>query len=178
MRLTGKNTSLVGSKGETPPLPFIEVDADEGDRLVALGYATDLDNPEKVEPKFELIEEPAAPTAEEPEAAEPAAPAEVSKEASPSEPAAAPPSVGVTDGESSAAARLSPAAAEDDPAAPDAATTRLREIADHIHLLTDDDLVKTGARAGKPKLDILATSLGYPVTSDEVDAALAMDPAA
>jgi hypothetical protein len=57
---------------------------------------------------------------------------------------------------------------------PQAATPRLEEIAEAIELLDDDDFVKTGARAGKPKVAPLASVLGYEVTADEVDAAFAL----
>lgn len=171
MRLTGKNTSLVGAEGESPPLPFIEVDADEAQGLIERGYATEVHESTASVVVDEVVVEP--------EAEQPEAPVEAAKVAEPSEPAAEQASVGVTVEDAPAAAGESQAAAgADSPVEAtedEKATARLREIADHIHLLTDDDMVKSGARAGKPKLDVLATSLGYPVTTDDVDAALALD---
>ena len=55
-----------------------------------------------------------------------------------------------------------------------AATPRLEEIAEAIDILDDDDFVKTGVRAGKPKVASLAGVLGYEVTAEEVDAAFAL----
>ena len=43
-----------------------------------------------------------------------------------------------------------------------------------IIILDDDDFVKTGVRAGKPKVASLAGGLGYEVTAEEVDAAFAL----
>lgn len=169
MKLTGKNTSLVGAEGHSPPLPFIEVEDAHANRLIALGWAKEyVEGEAEVREPDITLEAPALPEPE-PEADEPAAPVEAKAE--PSESEASPSSVGVADGEASAAAGESQAEAEADPAA-----ERLREIADHIHLLTDDDLVKSGARAGKPKLDVLSGALGYPVSADDVDAALALEP--
>ena len=57
---------------------------------------------------------------------------------------------------------------------PPAASARLLEIVEAIEILDDDDFVKTGARAGKPKVAPLAGVLGYEVTAEEVDAAFAL----
>jgi hypothetical protein len=61
------------------------------------------------------------------------------------------------------------------PTSPDSAggaSERVVEIMHAIDLVPDDEYVKTGPRAGKPKLAPLEDVLGYSVTADEVDAAL------
>lgn len=60
--------------------------------------------------------------------------------------------------------------AEKSPAAP----SRLDDIIEAIELLDEDDFVKTGVRAGKPKVAPLAGVLGFEVTAEEVDAAFAL----
>ena len=54
------------------------------------------------------------------------------------------------------------------------ATSRLDEIVEAIELLGEDDFVKTGPRAGKPKVAPLAGVLGFEITAEEVDAAFAL----
>lgn len=48
---------------------------------------------------------------------------------------------------------------------------RDRDIAAVLDLLGPDDLVKTGGRAGAPKCSAVENIVGYPVFTDEVDAA-------
>lgn len=45
------------------------------------------------------------------------------------------------------------------------------DIAASLDLLNDFDFVRTGARAGRPKCSAVENLVGYPVFTDEVDAA-------
>lgn len=65
--------------------------------------------------------------------------------------------------------------ADDAGAEPD---TRAQEIADAVDLLEDDGLVKTGPRAGKPKVKAVEEILGYETTAEEIDAVIAAREAA
>lgn len=56
--------------------------------------------------------------------------------------------------------------------------SRDEDIEIAVEGLNDDDLVKTGERAGRPKCSAVEKIVGYPVFTDEVDAAWAKRPAA
>lgn len=52
---------------------------------------------------------------------------------------------------------------------------RQATLIEHFELLSDEDFVKTGPRAGKPKVDVLKESTGFAdLTAEEVDAAFAL----
>lgn len=58
---------------------------------------------------------------------------------------------------------------------PAAATDRQATLIEHFELLSDDDYVATGPRAGKPKVSVMKESTGFDdLTAEEVDAAFAL----
>jgi PIN domain nuclease of toxin-antitoxin system len=72
------------------------------------------------------------------------------------------------DGQMAAPAPVAPPAAafpRDDQAKRDT------DIAETLDLLDEHDYVKTGLRAGRPKCSAIENIVGYPVFTDEVDAA-------
>lgn len=158
MRLSPKNCTLTGAEGSSPPLPFIEVDDAEGAALVAIGVATIYGNDGQtaVEPPTPVVSDP-GPDAVDIEPDVTAAELGVNAEPEPDEP-----SVGAEQ----------PAAGEssDEPAAAEL-TERQAAIAEVFDILEAGDLVKTGARAGKPKVSAIEAATGLAdVTADEVDA--------
>jgi hypothetical protein len=148
MRITPTHGVLHGPEGICPPLPYLVVDDNEGLLLIERGLVN------------EFIEQGELHLPPEHDTADGAG--------NHPEVVAETPSVGVAEAGSGGAAT----AVTSEPVLP--ANERLHEIAEHIHLLEPDDYVKTGARAGKPKLDVLKAVLGYDITSDEVDQALAL----
>lgn len=56
----------------------------------------------------------------------------------------------------------------------DGASHRVAEIAAALDLLEEGDFIKNGKRKGKPKQSPIEEIVGFDVTSDEIDAALAL----
>lgn len=153
MRVRGKGAVLIGTgeEGEvrSPPEPYIEVSEDEGRALIGLGIAEEVDGEASVAGLAEP--EPLSAAAVEPAPAEPAPPAETSTEGA------------------------EPSAAGDiEPAAP---TERQDAISEVFEILDADDLVKTGERAGRPKVSAIEAATGFDdVTVAEIDALWAARP--
>lgn len=150
MRVRGKGATLVTAEGETPPLPYIEVDAEAGRDLIARGVAEDVDG-----------------LAVDEEIVESVSPPKDTFDGQPPAPAGEPPAQGPE-------AQIEPEAAEEAGEKTVPTPSRIEEIAEAIELLDEEDFVKTGPRAGKPKAAPLAGVLGFEVTAEEVDAAFAL----
>lgn len=183
MRIVGKGAVIHGPEGHSPPLAWVTVDEDEGNRLIALKVAARVHRDDDAEPQvfvddgavpawalseagsledFDILERLAVDGAYAPWFAaylERNAP-ELPEGAGSEEPERE----GADGGEGDAL-----------PAEPD---PRQVEITDAIDLLEPADFVKSGARAGLPKLDALKGVLGYDVTAEEVDVAFAAKAAA
>lgn len=163
VRISGNGAVLIGPEGRTPPLPFITVDAKEARALIGMNLAVlvegDLPEPEVTDADMDL-----EPEVTEPETApEPAPEPEVQPEpetapepeANP-EPNAPEGGEGGTEGE-----------------------TREEALIAALDLMEADDLVKTGDRAGKPKVGAMEAATGLTdLTADEIDAAVAAKEAA
>lgn len=145
--------------GKTSPGGLATVDPAQGRVLAGLGFARVIDAGEAasteearmaapaVEPIVEAAPEPvAAPVAA------PAAPATT-------EPTPAP--------------EAAPAASEGEGEGK-ATASRLDDIKAAIELLDEDDFVKTGERAGRPRVKAVEAVLGFDVTMAEVDEAFAL----
>ena len=143
MRVRGKGVVLHGAEGNSPPLPYIELEDAEALALIAKGVAVAVG---------ELAAAPAPSAAPEPVIV-PAVEVAPVQEPEP---------------------KSEPEVVQEPANEPPAASARLLEIVEAIEILDDDDFVKTGARAGKPKVASLAGVLGYEVTAEEVDAAFAL----
>lgn len=153
MRVRGKGATLHGAEGASPPLPYIEVGDEEAAHLIRIGVATSAED----EP---VVQEPAQ---------EPPATTEPETVAEP-EPVATEPE---------AVVQPEPAVTDPEPeVVVDPAAARLADIAEAIELLDTEDFVKTGPRAGKPKVKPLEDVLGVDLTAEEVDAAFALREAA
>lgn len=164
MRVRGKGVTLVSGGVSSPPEPCIEVSDDEGAALIGRGLAVDVDT-EGGEAPVAGLAEPETPSAAEPEEAAEEAPAE-SPSAEPAE----------TPAEDASASDAAPEASAE--SAPEAeasgetpAPTRAEIISEVFDILEPDDLVKTGERAGRPKVSAIEAATGFDdVTADEVDA--------
>jgi hypothetical protein len=132
-----------------PPEPFLEVDEDEGNYLIRLGVAkVYVEGQEANVAKVTVFEAGDRPVEQASVGAEGAASGE----------------------EASAAASEATSDREDGEQA-----ERLKDVAEHIELLEPDDFVKTGDRAGKPKVAALVEATGFAdLTAEEVDAAFAI----
>jgi len=151
MRVRGRGTVLKCGGVKSPPAPFIELEDGEALALIGLGVA------ERVEGELPAAENhPEAPAPEPEPETDPAASAEDAEEA-PAEPPAPP--AGNSDEEPANLAH------DQEP------TEREQTITDAFELLAGDDLVKTGERAGRPKVSAIEDATGFKdVTADEVDA--------
>lgn len=155
MLIVGKNGTVQGLNGASPPLPFIEVEDAEAQTLIDRGYAIAYvgdDAPEiavdpVIEPVIEPVVDPVVDPVIEPIVEPVAEPAPVNE----------------------------PLFGETEVAAGDAEEALKLEIISALDLLDEDDFVKTGERAGKPKVSAINAILGYDVTAGDVDAAIGPD---
>lgn len=188
MRVTATHGVLHGKEGATPPLPWVTIDRREGAALVRSGIAVevaggtevdagdDLDfayvlSPDGTENDFAVLDMVSTDdrfrswfTAY---LARHAAPAEISPiiEAI-FEPEPNPSALAPTD-EFAAGVIHEPGTGEG------VLTERGQHIADALDLLEPEHMVSTGARVGKPKVTAVAEIVGFTVTAEEVDAAVA-----
>lgn len=141
MRVRGKGAIITGAEGRSPPLPYIEVDDNEAKALIGLGVA------ERVEPDEAVAAETPEPEVVETPEPEPVEVDEVVQEPDEESPAAT------------------------DPTEADPDEARKADLNEAFELLGDEDFVKTGARAGRPKIASLEAATGFSdLTVDEVDA--------
>lgn len=174
MRITGAGCVIIGPEGRTPPLPFVTVPTEEGDSLIALKLAIAF-NGDAPEPEVDAEAEAAALAAAEAEAAEAAAEDALREEAE-AELAA----LNAAEAEAARVAAEAEANAntgeggDTNPGEGDAAAERATTISDALDLVEEAGLVKTGERAGKPKVSAIEDITGLKdVTADEIDAAIA-----
>lgn len=170
---------MTGAEGSTPPLPFIEVADEEARALFALypKHIILLDD-EKESAGSGLDAElfdglPASAFIAAARQAEQPAPvihvpalthAESVVVAAPAESVVAPP---VTE------SVITPPDAGGSESVGDVDEKRIAEILEAIDLLEADDFVKTGDRAGRPKVKPVVDVLGYDVSAHEIDTAFA-----
>ena len=145
MRVRGKGAIIRGGGLSSPPAPFIEISEDEGRALIGMGVAV------------EVFDEDAAPApAPAPEPEPESAPEPAPAPAPEPEPAPAPANPGEGGTEPSAGGEVAP---------------RDAQISEVFEILEADDLVKTGDRAGHPKVSAIEAATGLnDVTAAEVDA--------
>ena len=185
MKLAGVGMTLYGAEGaKSPPLRFIEVDDKEGNTLLALypKKVLRLDAPadEAEAPEVPVAEGDAVAVVNGDGTATPAVivdgePVATGEATIVLDPEATPPAPAAED----APAAPAPAPAEESEAIDAAEASRLAggehpaDLVEAFDLLEDDDLVKTGDRAGRPKVDAIKAILDRDVTATEIDAAWA-----
>jgi hypothetical protein len=152
MRVRGKGATLDAGEGlRSPPLPYLDLDETEALALIGIGLAEAVEDEDEVpaaEPEPEPVVEPVV----EPEPVTEPEPVEQA-------------SVGADGG----ASQESEASASD--SNPPTNTERQAAIAEVFEILADDDLVKTGPRAGHPKVSAIEAATGLTgITAEEVDA--------
>lgn len=153
MRVRGKNAVLIGAEGRTPPLPFIEVTEEEGLSLIGLGVAEEAHGAADV----------AAPAAEPESAGE-------ASDAGLAEPAPAEPGASSVDSLAEVVTPPADATSADEAPSGNAASDRDEAILEAFELLTDEDLVKTGERAGRPRVSAIEEATGFTdVSVEELD---------
>lgn len=151
MRLRGIKITLSGPEGSSPPLPYVTVDDEEGAALIAAHPGWVSEFVEGGEPVGAGLAEP------EPEADAAALVEPEAVTAAPTDSAEAPSVEGA--GTPSTETVEQPEAAH------------ASDLTDAFELLGADDFVKTGPRAGKPKVDAVKDIVERDVTADEIDAA-------
>ena len=167
MFVRGKGAVIRGGGLSSPPAPYIEVSDHEGRALIGLGVAEIVEAASGVSPStVKVVQEPVAD--------QPAATGDA--EAETQEPTVAL-TAGVDtseDGFAADAVDWSEDEAEDagpvdvSPAA--GLTERDAGILEVFELLGDDDLVRTGARAGRPKVSAIEDATGLKdLTAAEID---------
>lgn len=172
MRVRGHECHLIGTEGSSPPLPYIEVSANEGKALIGLGVAKAVTG-EELDAEAEAETAAAEALAAEAQALEDAAREEAEAE------------LAALNAAEEEAARLAAEAeananegegegddsdGEEDPAAAERANT----IAEALDLVEEAGLVKTGDRKGHPTVKAIEDITGLTdVTADEIDAAVA-----
>lgn len=155
MRIVPVTGILVGGEGECPPLPFITVDDAEGRALIERGLVLEFGE------DAQSSEEKAAEWVKSEAEAREAAQAELVASVKAPEPVD-PPADDASDETISAeeTARL-------------AAGAHPEDLIEAFELLEEGDYVKTGPRAGRPKVDAIKAIIDRDVTAEEVDAAFA-----
>lgn len=159
IRICGTGCVLIGPEGRTPPLRFITVDADEGRALIAQALAA------------EVAGEGEAP---EPEGTDTDTDTDTGTGGNADE---GEDSDTDTDANTGGGDDVNAGGAPEEGGAEGA--TRADLITEALDLMEAGDLVKTGERAGKPKVDAMAAATGLAdITADEIDAAIAAKDAA
>lgn len=148
MRVRGEGCVLDGGEGKkSPPLPFVDLPDDEAISLIKAGIAKAFVEGEEVE--VEVAFTPPEP--------EPVLVLDAPRE-----------------GENPAQVVVQEPAQEP-PAAAVEPIDRQATLIEHFELLSPDDFVSTGPRAGKPKVSVMKDSTGFEdLTAEEVDAAFAL----
>ena len=176
MRVRGKGAIIRGGGLSSPPAPFIEISEDEGRALIGMGVAEEVLDEDEQPVDLEAVE--AARLAAEAEEADRKAAAE--QEANVAAAAAAQREAAQV-AQEEAAARLAaqgavqpaanPGEGGTEPSAGGEVTPREAQISEVFEILEADDLVKTGDRAGHPKVSAIEAATGLnDVTAAEVDA--------
>lgn len=180
MRIAGKGCVLdAGGDQKSPPLPFIEVDEDTARALIGTGVAVAFEGDDGLAAEWAESERKAAEEAQAELAANAAAEVEAKR---------------LTDEEAEEAARIAAAEADSKAAEEaerlaaeqggegreggeggnDADAERKQTIADALELLEPEHLVKTGPRAGRPKVKAVEEISGInDLTPEEIDAVAA-----
>jgi hypothetical protein len=163
MLVRGKGAIIEGAEGKSPPLPFITVSEDEGLALIGTGVAVQVSDDAEAPADVSDVTLAAfdgtvqsvgdttvfgpTPTEPEPEIVE-----DVVQEPAEETPAA------------------TPEPEPELPTEPEVITDRNADLAEAFEILGEDDLVKTGARAGRPKITSLEAATGFKdLTVNEVD---------
>lgn len=168
MRVRGKGATLIaGEELRSPPLPFLDLDDTEALALIGIGVAEEVKEDgsslEQPEPDHVVIDTPAGDSGDSGTNPAPAV------EGAPAADAVADEASVGADGGASQEPEAS--ATGSTPSADASASERQVNIRDMFELLDANDLVKTGARAGKPKVSAIEEATGFTdVTAEEIDA--------